>query len=311
MKPFYLIILLLMNFFWAAVYSAYKVLGHDLSTGAIVTLRFGLAGLCLLAAWRWFPGPAPRGRDLAMTCLMGVIGYVLGQRLQIYGNQIGSAGNSAVLMALEPLVASVAAAVFLGEKIGPRRLAGFALGLCGVAMLHGVWRADFHWTGLGASLIFCSSFVCEAAYSVLGKPIVARASVMKMLAISLLAGTMGNLVIDGPSTVAAAQSLPLQGWLLLLGLAVVCTAIGYSVWFIVIRDCPISVAALTIFAQSVFGVGFAALWLGERLHGGQLVGSVTILAGLVLGLSRQVRREGPGESRRSQAGCPSRTGQTE
>ena len=43
MKPSYLIILLLMNFFWAAVYSAYKVIGPDLLTGGIVTLRFGLA----------------------------------------------------------------------------------------------------------------------------------------------------------------------------------------------------------------------------------------------------------------------------
>jgi drug/metabolite transporter (DMT)-like permease len=42
-----------MNFFWAAVYSAYKVIGHDLPVGAIVTLRFGLAGLCLLFAWPW------------------------------------------------------------------------------------------------------------------------------------------------------------------------------------------------------------------------------------------------------------------
>src|SRR5258707_14727150 len=123
MTPLYLIFLLLMNLCWAAVYSAYKVIGEQLSTGGIVTLRFGLAGLSLLIVWPWLPGPAPRGRDLLVTCLMGLIGYVVGQRLQIYGNQIGTAGNSAVLMALEPLTASVAAAIFLREHIGPRRLA--------------------------------------------------------------------------------------------------------------------------------------------------------------------------------------------
>ena len=98
MKPAYLIILLLMNLSWAAVYSAYKVLGQDLSPGGIVTLRFGLAGLCMLLAWRWYPGLAPRGRDLANTCLMGLLVFVLGQRLQVCGNQMGTAGNSAVLM---------------------------------------------------------------------------------------------------------------------------------------------------------------------------------------------------------------------
>jgi drug/metabolite transporter (DMT)-like permease len=72
-------------------------------------------------------------------------------------------------------------------------------------------------------------------------------------------------------------------------LAVVCTAVGYSVWFIVIRECPVNVAALTIFAQSVFGVAVAALWLGEKLYWGQLLGSLAIVAGLVVGLSRQIK----------------------
>jgi drug/metabolite transporter (DMT)-like permease len=293
MKPFYLIILLVMNFFWAAVYCAYKLIGQeslgDGMTGAIVTLRFGLAALCLLSVWPWLPGRAPQGRDLALTCIIGVVVCVLGQRLQVFGNQLGTAANSAVLMAFEPVVTSVAAAGFLREHIGPRRWAGFALGLCGVGLLHGVWRSDFHWAGLTASLIFVSSFVCEAAYSVVGKPLVQRASAMKMLALSLLAGTVVNLLIDGSSTLAVARSLSPKAWGLLLVLAILCTAIGYSAWFIIIRECPVNVVALTVFTQSVFGVALAALWLRERLHWGQLAGAAAIVGGMVLGLSRQIR----------------------
>ena len=59
MKPAYLIILLVMNFFWAGVYSAYKIIGNDFPAGSIVTLRFGLGGLVLLMAWPWLPGSAP------------------------------------------------------------------------------------------------------------------------------------------------------------------------------------------------------------------------------------------------------------
>ena len=132
MKPAYLIILLVMNFFWAGVYCAYKVIGQDhLQTGGIVTLRFGLAGLCLLAVLAVAARAGPAGRDLVKTCLMGLMLYVLGQRLQVYGNQLGTAGNSAVLVGLDPVFTSVAAGLFLHERIGPRRLAGFALGLAG------------------------------------------------------------------------------------------------------------------------------------------------------------------------------------
>ncbi len=292
LKPSHLLILLLMNFFWGGVYSAYRVLGVEgLPAGGIVTLRFGLAGLSLLAVWRWLPGPAPRGADLVKTILMGLMLFVGGQRLQVLGNQLGSAGNSSVLMSLEPLMTSLAAGIFLREHIGPRRLAGFALGLLGVGLLNRAWSHDFQWTNLEASLIFISSFLCEAAYSVVGKPIVQKASVMKMLCLSLLAGSAANLLIDGAATVRTAQALPLEGWVLLVFMAVVCTAIGYSVWFLVIRDCPINVAALTIFSQAMFGVLIAAVWLGEKLHGGHLWGSVAIIAALALGLSRQMKHE--------------------
>jgi drug/metabolite transporter (DMT)-like permease len=290
MKPSYLIILLVMNFFWAAVYSAYKLMDPSLPTGAIVTLRFGLAGLCLLIAWPWLPGQMPRGKDLVMTCLMGLFVFVVGQRLQVYGNYLGKAGDSSVLMAFEPLITSVIAGVFLREHIGPRRWAGFSLGLAGVALLHGVWRSDFQWAGLKASMIFISSFFCEGIFSVLGKPIVMRASVMKMLAVTLVVGTVGNILIDGHQTFEAARSLSYQSWGLFLALAVICTAVGYSVWFMVIRECPVNVAALTVFAQALFGVGLAVFWAHEPLRWGQLLGCVTILAGLVLGLSRQIAR---------------------
>ncbi len=292
MRPLYLILLLVMNFCWAGVYSAYKVIGQDLpATGAIVTLRFGTAALCLLLVWPWLPGPAPKGRDLLISALMGLTLIVLGQRLQVYGNHLGTAGNSAVLMAIEPLLTTVAAALFLREHIGPRRVAGFVIALGGVALLNGVWRPDFQWTGLAASLIFISSFVCEAAYSVLGKPVVARAGAMKVLTVSLVVGTVVNLLIDGPNTIAAASNLPWRAWALLAALALICTAAGYSVWLVVIRECPVNVAALTVFAQAVFGVLIAWVWLKESLHWDQLFGSLTISAGLVLGLSRQIKRK--------------------
>ena len=284
------------------MYSAYKLLGSTLPTGGIVTLRFGFAALCLLIAWPWLPGDAPRGRDLLKTLIMGIILYPIGQRLQVYGSILGSAGNSSVLMAMEPLMTSVAAAVFLREYIGPRRVIGFSLAMLGVILLNGIWRPDFRWTGLTASLIFISSFVCEAAYSVVGKTIVLRASPAKMVALSLLVGTAVNLLVDGRQTLAAARMLTASDWILICVMAMVCTVIGYCAWFVIIRECPVNVAALTIFAQSIFGVAIAAVWVKEPLHWGQIWGSVAIAAGLVFGLSRQIKTAEPAEAFGSSTG---------
>jgi drug/metabolite transporter (DMT)-like permease len=209
--------------------------------------------------------------------------------LQVLGNKLGSAGNSSVLMGVEPLLTSVAAALFLREHIGPRRWTGFALGMLGVALLNGLLRNDFQWVGLGASAIFISSFFGETAYSIIGKSLIQRASMTKILAISLVCGTVANLLIDGRRTMLAASAMPATGWWIVLYMATICTAIGYAVWFVVIRETDVNVTAMTIFVQPMAGVAIAAVWLHEPLHWGQLWGGLAIVIGLVWGLSRQVK----------------------
>ncbi|EEF58601.1 DMT family transporter [Pedosphaera parvula] len=293
MRQSYLIILILLNCGWAASLSIYKALEPYLAPGGIVTLRFGMGTLILLLLWPWLPGKAPRGWDLVKTIVMGIIVFMLGHRIQVYGNKISTAGNSSVLMAMEPIVTSVAAAIFLREHIGPRRLMGFGLGMLGVALLNGLFGAGFQMAGLTASLIFISSFICEAIYSIMGKPLIERASIMKILTIALVAGTITNLLIDGPQTFAAARAMPLKYWWFIFYMATICTSIGYAVWFAVIKETDVNVVALTVFMQPVAGVAIAAVWLHETLHWGQFWGCVAIIAGLSLGLSRQIKPEVP------------------
>ena len=217
--------------------------------------------------------------------------FMLGHRLQVYSNKLNTAGNSSVLMGMEPLLTSVAAAIFLKEHIGPRRWMGFVLALLGVGLLNGLLRSDFQWASLTASAIFVSSFLCESVYSVLGKSLIERAGMIKILTVALLFGTLGNLVIDGRQTYEAVRTMPPHFWWMILYLATICTAFGYAIWFVIIRETDVNVLALTIFVQPEAGVAIAGLWLHEPLHWGQLWGSLAIVAGLVLGLSRQVKRE--------------------
>ena len=68
---------------------------------------------------------------------MGVLVFVVGPRLQVLGVQLGRAGDSSVVVALEPLVAAVAAACFLGERV-PARVVVHA---AGVSVF---WEDGFH-----------------------------------------------------------------------------------------------------------------------------------------------------------------------
>jgi drug/metabolite transporter (DMT)-like permease len=291
MKPVHLMLLVVMNCLWAVSYTAFKVLSPWLDAGGVTTLRFGLAGAVLLLCWPWLPGLAPRGRDLIRTAIMGVIALSLAQRLQVAGVQLGKATDSSVLIALDPLVSSVGAAIFLREHIAARRWIGFLLGLTGALVMAEVWRPDFRLPALTANALLLLSFVCEAAYSVMGKPMLARAGLFKILTIALLAATAVNLSVDGWPTLHAAATMPLRAWMIVAYLSLICTVAGYSLWFLVIREAEVNVAALTIFIQPVVGAAVAVVWLGESLRWGQLWGSLVIVAGLAIGLPRPSRRK--------------------
>jgi drug/metabolite transporter (DMT)-like permease len=278
--------LLVMNLFWSGTSSAFKALSASMSPGEIVTLRYTLAALVLLVCWRWLPGRAPRGADVWKAAFMGVVVFSIGPRLQVLGVSLGKAGDSSVVTAMEPLVTAVAAAVWLRERVPPRRWLGFAMGLSGMLWINGLWKGQLAWMGLVANLVFISSFVCEAAYSVIGKPMLARAGLLKVVGTALFWGTAANLIVDGPNTWEQALRMPAASWLLIGYLTVICTLIGYSLWYLVIRETDVSLAAMTILVQPIFGVFIATLTLGEPLHVGQFWGVLAIVAGLCVGIQR-------------------------
>ena len=294
LRASHLVMLALMNCVWAATYSSFKALPPSLSAGDVATLRVGISCVLLLLCWPALPGPAPRGRDLLRTIAMGVIVFAIGPRLQVAGVRLGRAADASLLVAVDPLVMSVAAAIFLREHIGPRRWTGFLLGLTGTVLLSEGWRPEFRLHDLAASALILLSFLCDAAYSVMGKPLLQRAGLFKVLATALAAGSAANILFDGSRAIQAAKSLPPSAWLIFGYLSVICTLVGFSLWYVVIREAQVNVAALTVFIQPVVGVVVAVVWLGESFHWGQLWGSLVIVAGLVIGLRRQLR---PGAGR--------------
>lgn len=292
MKPVHFLLLVGMNLFWAGTYPTFKVLSRHLDSGSIATVRYALAAAVLLALWRWLPGRSPRGIDLGRAGVMGFLVFCVAPRLQIEGVHRGQAGDTSLLMALEPLITAVAAAVFLGERIAPRRWWGCALGMLGVILMAGVWRGDTAFVaGLTANLLFVSSFLAETAYSVMGKPLLARSGALRLLAVAVVAGTLSNVAIElvsgRGSRYLQLAALPVQAWWLFAYLALICTIAGYALWYLVIRETEVNVAALTVFVQPVAGLSLSVVWLGEPLHSGQLWGSAAIAVGLAIGLRRK------------------------
>jgi len=286
MKASHLALLLALNVGWSTLPTFASRLEGTLNPAQFIFLRYGIALLALLAAWRWLPGKMPRGRDFWLTCCMGVVVFTVGHALQIAGIQRSRASDASILLALDPLVSSLGAALFLHEPIPGRRWAGFALAILGVAGMS-LWTGGGGLPGLLANLFIVLSFVSEAVWSVMGKPLIRTWGIPKVAALALLAGTTANgllLAPDIPRHASAIQNLPASAWLTLAFLGIVLTAFGYCAWYVVIREAPVSLASMTIYLQPIVGTLIAAWATGERLVLAHYLGGAVIVAGLTLGV---------------------------
>jgi drug/metabolite transporter (DMT)-like permease len=289
MKPVWLVVLLLMNVLWAAAYSLFQPLKEVLDPGTLTTLRFGLAALVVLGIWPLLPGAAPRGRELLRAVVMGVVVFGVAPRLQVAGVQGGSAGDTAILMAFDPVIVSIAAALFLREHIAARTWLGCGLGLAGVAILTEFWTPAFKWSGLIAYALVLASFVCESTYSIVGKPLLARSDPVKVLASAIAAGSAVNLAVDAGAVGRALPTLQPEHWLALAYLVVICTVVGYILWFYAVREMPVNLVAVTVFMQPPAGVLFDLLLNGNAPRWSQLGGTACIALGLLISLRRRTR----------------------
>src|SRR5437762_870046 len=99
-----------------------------------------------------------------------------------------------------------------------------------------------------------------------------------------MANLLVDVTLDHVATFVAIRSISASAWLFLIYLATVCTIVGYTLWYVVIRETEVNVTGLTVLVQPLAGWLISVIWLGERIHWGQLWGSVAIVAGLAVGL---------------------------
>lgn len=108
----------------------------EISPVQLLLMRTSLAVLLLApAAWIHEKKLLPDRSDLMLAILMGLTG-VLGNNLCFfYAVKNTTLTNIAIIFATSPLITTVLAAVFLGERLTARRITGILLALCGAVFL--------------------------------------------------------------------------------------------------------------------------------------------------------------------------------
>lgn len=276
---------------WGANLSVVKLLFESLEPMLVAVLRMAVSALALSAVlvWRRLPWPRLRRSQWLTLAACAVLMIYLNQIFFTEGVARTAAANAALIIALNPLVSALTAALLLGDRLTPSRLGGVVLGFGGVAavVLH---RPDaaLGSGGLGDLLMFGSVLTW-----VFGGVLVQRlARELDSGLISAAMGVIGSALLalhlglrPAPVVVQWALVTPLTVALLVVS-SLLATAAGALVWNRALVVIGVARTALYAYWVPIFGVLFAVLLLGEPLTLWHGVGLAAVLGGTWLGTRR-------------------------
>ncbi|KQV53104.1 hypothetical protein ASC95_10085 [Pelomonas sp. Root1217] len=265
---------------WGSNFVVIKYALHTLPPMTLAVLRFSFA---LVPACFFLRRPAVDWRNLgAYGVLIGVGQFgllYLAMRSQI------SPGLASLVVQTQVFFTLLLAVRIRKEKVLGAQWLGLVLAACGVAVIAS--HTDGTTTPLGLVMILAAAFSWACA-----NLLTQRAGRIDMLAYVVWSSAFAvppllllALLIDGPQQMAAGLAASDLGtWAAVLWQSIGNTLFGYGVWSWLLARHPAGRIVPMALLVPVFGMGSAAVLLGEPLPAWKLIAAALVLAGLAINL---------------------------
>ena len=304
---------------WGVTFANTRALLFDFSALEIMVVRFAMAWLVLRGMEAITPGRVtlpvvsskPHCRDKAVTrrhadewlfAGMGLTGVFVYQFLENCAIYYTNASNVAILVSFGPIVTAVFARVFTKDRsLSPTVVVGSLIAVFGVVLvsLNGV--LNFNMRPLG-DLIALGAMTSWGAYSVLidkanergVAPLTAIRkafgwSLVMMLPLIVWGGTeSGFYALDGSFSINLDRTENVlrfadpMNWMNLIFLGVFASALSFIAWSKACAALGVVRTTICLYLEPIIGVGFAALFLGERPTLMSACGGAIIIVGVAV-----------------------------
>ena len=223
----------------------------------------------------------PRGRDLLVTALFGVLGVSVFYSSYQLAVQSGGASLASVLLYTAPALVALGSSVFFREKLGAKGGLLVALTVLGVALisLGGGQGVLVNSVSIGWGLLSAATY---ALYYFYGKVYFNTYAIPALYAVALPIGALGLL----PFVEFKPKSL--EAWTAILLMATASTYLAYLAYSAGLRKLQATKASVVASLEPVVAAGLAALFFNERLSSLAGLGALLVLSAVILtGLGRE------------------------
>ncbi len=282
-------------FLWGTAMVVMKALLPQTSPMFMAAVRLIPAGILLVFAGIYFGRSQPKGWLAWLWIIVfGLVDGTMFQGFLVQGLVRTNAGLGSLLIDSQPLAVAVMAAVLYKEKIGVGATLGLFVGILGIGLIGlptelmtALLAGDFttilqagvftlgEWFMLGASLSM-------AIGTILIRPVVRYADPVMATGWHMIIGGLPLLFISTQIEQNQWQGLTGWGWLGMLYMAVMGSAIAYGLFFFFASSGSLTTLSALTFSTPVFALMFSNLLLDEDLTKVQWLGVVLTLGSIYL-----------------------------
>jgi drug/metabolite transporter (DMT)-like permease len=271
---------LFVTFLWSTSWVLIKIGLDEIPALTFAGLRYVLAFLCLLPfamrARHLAIIRALTRRDWTRLIALGLVMYTMTQGAQFLALDRLPATTTSLLLSFSPVVVALLGIGFLGEQPHRAQWAGVAMYLVGAAVfLHPV---DFPAQQVIGISIALAGVLANAGAAILGRS-VNRGRTLSPLLVTVISMGVGSVLLLG--TGVATQGMPLlspSGWAIVGWLAVVNTALAFTLWNLTLRTLSAMESSVINNTMLIQIAILAWIFLGESLGAKEIIG-LTIAAG--------------------------------
>ncbi|KAF0814858.1 putative inner membrane transporter YedA [Andreprevotia sp. IGB-42] len=244
-------------------------------TQGILLIRFGAAAVMMVALMQWRGARWPRGK-----VLWGLVGMGLAYSAQAFcyfsALQYASAALAALLLYLYPVLVTLIAAAFLGEKLRRRAMFALLLACIGLVLTIGNGIAG----KLPGILFGLATAFIYSGYILVGSRLTPKAGALPAASVVMVAAALSLSTSTAFATPHWAHGT--AGWLAMLGIALISTVIAIFAFLAGLDRLRAAEASTLSTLEPVVSVLLAATLLAEPMSALQWLGGAAILAAALL-----------------------------
>lgn len=275
--------LFVLGIIWGANFAFMKLALRTLTPDQAVWLRLAFGALTLSPFLPAALASASRNRTLLPhAAMMSLFSNVLTFHCFMEGaRRLDSGVAGAVSGAIPLLTAALAGLALPQERLDRIKLAGLALGMCGVVALSAPWKQGGVPSLAGAGFMLLGALGYAAAFVYARRFLTgSELKPVELAALQMAAAVVLYAPLTGFEGMSAVFANWQAGVSVGLGLGVLGTGVAGVIHYALIRSIGAVAASAVTYLPPVVALALGALFMGESLGAGQAAGALAVLGGL-------------------------------